>query len=114
MLKERKLWSVKLLHTLVWGFFVGCICVVPVLGAWGRFREAVVVVCIVLGECAVLGLNRVRCPMSDWAARYTSDRSPNFDIFLPRWLAEHNKIIFGILFVINTVVLYWQWRSAGR
>jgi hypothetical protein len=33
------------------------------------------------------------------AARHTEQRSKNFDIYLPLWLARHNKTIFGALFV---------------
>jgi hypothetical protein len=35
------------------------------------------------------------------AARYTSDRSANFDIYLPRWIARYNKEIFGSLFAVG-------------
>ena len=34
-----------------------------------------------------------RCPLTDVAARYTTDRAENFDIHLPLWLAKYNKII---------------------
>lgn len=37
--------------------------------------------------------------MSDQAERYTDDRTPNFDIFLPRWLARSNKQISTALLV---------------
>jgi len=68
-------------------------------------------------ECAVLAANRWRCPLADWAALSTKDRSPNIDIFLPRWLAEHNKTIFGILFVLNGLIalgwrIYLVWRES--
>ena len=52
----------------------------------------------VWGEVGVLLLNRMRCPLTTIAARYTDDRADNFDIFLPRWLARHNQRIFGTLF----------------
>jgi hypothetical protein len=35
------------------------------------------------------------------AARFTADRGDNFDIYLPNWVAGHNKVIFGALFVVN-------------
>jgi hypothetical protein len=37
--------------------------------------------------------------LADLAARYTMDRAENFDIYLPLWLARHNKTIFGTIFV---------------
>lgn len=53
---------------------------------------------VVLTECVVLAANRGRCPLTGVAARYSEDRQPNFDIYLPIWLARYNKWIFGALF----------------
>jgi hypothetical protein len=43
----------------------------------------------------VLIANDESCPLTGVAARYTVDRRDNFDIYLPEWLARHNKLIFG-------------------
>jgi hypothetical protein len=40
-------------------------------------------------ECVVIATNRGRCPLTDWAARFTDDRADNFDIYLPNWLARY-------------------------
>jgi hypothetical protein len=53
----------------------------------------------------VLAINGGKCPLTDLAARYTTDRVHNFDIYLPNWLAQHNKIIFGALFVAGELVM---------
>jgi len=66
---------------------------------------------LIVAECIVLFLNRGRCPLTDLAARFTADRAANFDIFLPRWLAQNNKIIFGSLFVAGEVVYLWRWLA---
>jgi hypothetical protein len=57
----------------------------------------------VLLECLVLAANRMQCPLTTIAARYTDDRRDNFDIWLPEWLARHNKRIFGALFAAGVV-----------
>ena len=57
----------------------------------------------------MLALNRGRCPLTDVAGRYTEERADNFDIYLPRWLARYNKLIFGTLFVIGELFLLRQW-----
>ena len=64
---------------------------------------------LVVGECLVLAVNRGRCPLTDLAARCTDERAANFDIYLPEWLARHNKSIFGFLFVAGELVLLWRW-----
>ena len=47
------------------------------------------------------------------AARHTGDRRDNFDIYLPEWLARHNKSIFGTLYVAGLVVLAWAWSGSA-
>jgi hypothetical protein len=64
---------------------------------------------LILGECGVLALNRGRCPLTDVAAQYTDDRAPNFDIYLPVWLARYNKHIFGTLFAAGELFVLWRW-----
>jgi hypothetical protein len=101
--------AVKVLHTVVWAFFAGCILALPVAALAGRFALAGWLALAVLGEVAVLLLNRWRCPLTDVAARYTEVRRDNFDIFLPRWLARYNKQVFGTLFVLGGLVALWAW-----
>ena len=60
------------------------------------------------GECLVLVLNRMRCPLTDLAARHTEDRRDNFDIHLPLWLARHNKTVFGSLYLLGLLLLGWR------
>jgi len=59
--------------------------------------------------CTILAANQGRCPLTGLAARYTEQRTANFDIYLPLWLARHNKTIFGALFVAG--VLFVLGRS---
>lgn len=101
--------SIKLLHTAVWALMAGCILALPVVAFMRQFRWALVLTAWVICECAVLAVNGGRCPMTDWAARYTHDRAPNFDIYLPAWLAQHNKVIFGTLFAVNVLIVAWRW-----
>lgn len=104
---------VKWVHTLAWAFFAGCVVGVPAFAAAGRFREALACGVAVAVECGILAANGMRCPLTDVAARYTSDRRANFDIYLPQWLAEHNKTLFGSLYVLGGIVALVLWaRSA--
>jgi polyferredoxin len=99
--------AIKLLHTVAWAFFVACILALPVAGALRRFDLALVLTVLVLFETAVLVFNGWACPFTAIAARYTDDRRDNFDIYLPEWLARHNKRIFGTLFILGLLfVLY--------
>jgi len=102
---------IKILHTVIWAVLAGAIFALPWLGVARQFRRAAIVSAIVLVECAVIATNRGRCPLTDWAARFTADRLPNFDIYLPVWLAQYNKLIFGSLFVLGETVVVGSWLS---
>jgi hypothetical protein len=106
--------TIKLLHTLIWAFLAASILALPVAAVLRRFRWAVILTVIVLLECAVLAANGGRCPLSDLAARYTDERASNFDIYLPNWLASHNKAIFGTLFVVSEFIVLWRWLKRAR
>jgi hypothetical protein len=112
MTPDASLRAVKVIHTIVWAFFVGCIVAIPVLGFTGHYMQAAVLVGVVLIEVLVLIANQLRCPLTGVAARYTDDRRDNFDIYLPIWLARHNKQIFGLLFLgggLFTLVRWLGW-----
>ena len=106
---DKKLLAVKLLHTIVWAFFVACILAIPIFGWRGRLLQAGVLCGIVFVEVLVVVLSGWRCPLTPVAARYTTDRRDNFDIFLPEWLARHNKTIFGALYFVGLVFVAYRW-----
>jgi hypothetical protein len=60
---------------------------------------------IVLAEGLILAFNKAACPLTDIAARYTDHRSPNFDIFLPLWLARYNKQIYTTIFAVGLIIV---------
>ncbi len=105
----RALVIVKLIHTVVWVFFVACIAAIPYFAAIGNVRTAGIFIAIVTIEVLVLVVNRWRCPLTGVAARYTAERQDNFDIYLPLWLARHNKLIFGTLFVAGVAYTVYKW-----
>ena len=83
--------AIKTAHTLVWAFFAGCIVAIPIASWLGEHRAAAWLTAIVFLEVAILGLNKMRCPLTGWAGRYTDDRRDNFDIYLPLWLARRDS-----------------------
>jgi hypothetical protein len=109
---DGRLRTIKLVHTIVWAGFAGCIAAIPVLTLQGRFRLAAILALIVLGEVIVLAVNRWRCPLTPIAARYTDDRRANFDIYLPEWLARYNKEVFGPLYLAGVALLVVRWVGA--
>jgi hypothetical protein len=98
-----KLFLVKSLHTLVWAVFAGSILAIPAFAYTGRLTVAWSLIGFVLIEVIVLFANRMRCPLTDIAGRYTANRQDNFDIYLPLLLARYNKQIFGSLYIAGII-----------
>ena len=114
--------AIRFFHTVIWAILAGSIVALPVVGVLRRFRWAAILTGLVVLECMVLAVNGGRCPLSDLAARFTDSHADNFDIYLPNWLAQYNKVIFGVLFIAGELVVLgcWargkfgtKWRSAG-
>lgn len=104
--------SIKLLHTLVWGLFAGAILAIPVAAFAGALRWAGLLAALVMVEVLVLALNGLRCPLTAVAARYTTDRRANFDIYLPLWLATWNKQVFGTLYLGGLFYAFARWMTS--
>jgi hypothetical protein len=107
--RSAALVAVKVVHTSAWAFFAGCIFAIPVASWQGNHTAAAWLIAIVFVEVAVLAFNGWRCPLTSLAARFTEERHDNFDIYLPLWLARHNKIIFGALFCFGIAFACFRW-----
>ena len=107
----QELVLVKLLHTAIWAVMASAVLAIPICALRGNFRAAKWLSLLILAECIVLALNAGRCPLTDIAARFTAERQPNFDIYLPLWLAQYNKHIFGSLFVLGELIWLWRWLA---
>jgi hypothetical protein len=114
MRPEHALRAVKLAHTAAWAFFAGCILAIPFATFAGRLGLAATLIAIVTVEVLIILLNRWTCPLTPVAARYTDDRRDNFDIYLPEWLARHNKLIFGVLYALGAVYTLFVWIVERR
>jgi hypothetical protein len=96
-------------HTAIWAILAACILAIPVLGWAEMYRHVVWLTAIVLLEILILAFNGWQCPLTRVAARHTDNRGDNFDIYLPAWLARHNKLIFGTLFVVGECIVLLRW-----
>lgn len=104
--------TIKGIHTIAWAFFAGCILAIPFFVWTGELGMAFLLCGIVFLEVIILLINKWHCPLTPIAAKYTEERQPNFDIYLPRWLAKYNKEIFGTLYLaglLYTIVSYFEW-----
>jgi len=63
--------------------------------------------CIVI-EWIVLLIFRWQCPFAILARKYSDSKNENFDIYLPNWLAKHNKTIYITIFVVIVFGLFFR------
>ena len=104
MNKTNKLLTIKLAHTLIWVFFVAVIFYIVYSG----ITDSVTIytwigIGLIIGEGLVLFMFKMYCPLTVIARNYSDSIKDNFDIFLPNWLAKHNKVIFTSIFIIGLI-----------
>lgn len=107
MTGEAKLILIKTIHTLVWLFFNVVIfymlyaVIVNKLDKWLWIGYG-----LFLLEGLTLLYFKFFCPLTIIARRYSNSTKDNFDIYLPNWLARHNKKIYtSILAVIMILTI---------
>lgn len=106
---NAKLFFIKLLHTAIWCVLAAAVLYVLYAGLFDRVNALVwVSIGLVLMEGIILLICKWRCPLTLLGYKYTDDPAVGFDIFLPAWLAKHNKTIFTALFSIGLVLVLWR------
>ena len=109
MTTALKLFSVKLIHTLIWLFMVSVIVYVLYCGLADDISVYTwIAIGLVIGEGLVLLLFGGRCPLTIIARNYSDSERDNFDIFLPNWLARYNKLLFSSLYVVGLIMVGYR------
>jgi len=84
MNQSRKLLAIKVIHTLIWLFFVCLIFYILYSGIFNKINSYTwIAIGLVIGEGIVLVLFRMLCPLTVLARKYSDSTKENFDIFLP-------------------------------
>ncbi len=108
MTGEQKLVLIKIIHTVVWLFFNAVIfymlyaVLVNKIDTWLWIGYGLFVL-----EGITLLAFKFFCPLTILARKYSDSTKDNFDIYLPNWLAKHNKLIYtSLLGVIILLTIY--------
>ncbi|MEO8769638.1 MAG: hypothetical protein ABI402_06125 [Ferruginibacter sp.] len=105
---KLKLIRVKIIHTLIWIFFnlvISYMLYAVVINKIDKWLWIGYI--IIFLEITTLLYFKLSCPITIVARRYSISRKPNFDIFLPVWLAKYNRIIYaGILITVIFITVY--------
>lgn len=106
MTNAQKLILIKVGHTAIWWFFNVVIGYLLYAVSVDRIDHRVwICLGLVALEVIVLVLFKMFCPLTLLATQYTQDRRPNFDIYLPQFIARHNKTIYGVIMLLILVLL---------
>ena len=102
----------KLIHTVIWFFFVS---VIGYILYCGLADDITIYTGIAIGLVVLEGLTLLlfsgRCPLTLVARKYSDSEHDNFDIFLPEWLARYNKQIFTTLYLIGVILVVYRMLS---
>ena len=102
----KPLTLIKLLHTIIWVFFNVVLFYLLYAVITNRIDHWVwICIGLVVLEIITLLVFKWFCPLTVWARKYSDSSRHNFDIYLPEWLAKHNKLIYGILFSLSLLIL---------
>ncbi|MFZ5966975.1 MAG: hypothetical protein ACOYVK_07345 [Bacillota bacterium] len=106
---NKKLFYIKLSHTIIWVFYVFIICFILYAGIFNKIDIYVwIAIDLVIFEGIILLIFKGKCPLTILGYKYTNNHEIGFDIFLPRWLAKNNKMIFGTIFMIGVLIIIYR------
>src|SRR4030095_5129458 len=109
MTTTTKLTIVKTVHTAICVFYNSVLfymawaVTVDRIDKW--FWTCLVLIII---ECLILLRFKQICPITLVARKYSDSTRHNFDIYLPEWLAKHNKAIYSIILIIILSFLVYR------
>lgn len=102
----KPLTLIKLLHTIIWNFFNVVLFYLLYAVITNRIDHWVwICIGLVVLEIITLLVFKWFCPLTVWARKYSDSSRHNFDIYLPEWLAKHNKLIYGVMFSLSLLIL---------
>lgn len=105
----RRLFVLKLTHTVIWLLFALLICYIPMAAVADSINWfTYVAIAVIFGEALVLFLFSWRCPLTVLGKRYTKEHEEGFDIFLPSVVARWNKAIFTTIFVVGLLLVLFR------
>lgn len=112
MTGSTKLILVKILHTVIWLFYNVVIFYLLYAVIADKIDKWVWVCLSLIGlEALILVVFRKVCPVTLLAKKYSDSDRDNFDIYLPNWLARHNKAIYTAIVCIALIILFYRLYS---
>src|SRR5215204_2979834 len=104
-----KITIIKLAHTFIWLFFNAVLFYILYAVIENLINKWIWIgLALILFEIIVLLIFKMKCPLTLIARRYSVSTKENFDIYLPNWLAKHNKLIYSFILLIIVLILIYR------
>jgi hypothetical protein len=109
-----KLTGIKVIHTIIWIFFNVVLFYMAYAVITNKIGKFVWIgIGLIILEGVVLIIFNKMCPLTIMAHKYSDSNKDNFDIYLPNWLAKHNKLIYTTFFVIILLGIAYRVLNAA-
>lgn len=105
----KKLFFIKLVHTMIWFIYVCIIFYILYAAIYNKINYYLwIAIGLVLLEGFILLIFKWKCPLTVIGYKYSENHDVGFDIFIPKWLAKNNKLIFTTLFIIGIIIVIYR------
>jgi hypothetical protein len=109
MNNHSKRLALKILHTMIWIFYNFVLFYMFYLGIIDKIDFTFwIAAFLVLLEGIIVFIFGWKCPLTEFQKKYVENPEIGFDIFLPKWLAKYNLIIYSILFVLSLLLAAYR------
>jgi hypothetical protein len=104
--KNMNIQHIRIIHSAVWVVMVAAIAHLLFIGVTGKFHWSFwISFGLLIIEGITLLLNKGSCPFTLMAKSETPTYQDGDDIFLPVWVAKHNKLIFGSILALALILI---------
>lgn len=106
---SKKLFYIKLMHTIIWFFYVFVFFYILYIGIFNKINLYLwIAIGFEIIEGIILIIFKGKCPLTVLGYKYTDNPEVGFDIYLPKWLAKYNKIIYSSGLVIAMFIIIYR------
>ena len=106
---KSPLFAIKLAHSIIWLIMATATFYIFYSGLFNRITVYTwIAIAMIIGEGMVLIFFKWACPLTGIARKYSHSQKDNFDIFLPNWIAKHNKTIFTTIFLAGVILVLYR------
>lgn len=110
--KIKTITLIKILHSTIWFVMVIAIFNILYCGIVGDLNPFLwVALCLIVFEIFALVANNWSCPLTVLAKKAKTDWEDGDDIFLPKWIAINNKMIFTPPLVLGMILVIYRLLS---